>query len=114
MSRPRAELRPQATMLSAEGVSLRDDLTPPARPMMSQHWDKRLGCADFRRSLSVDRRSFLKAGMLGASGLTLPQLLRYEAQGGAGSRINNVIILWMRGGPSHIDMWDVKPDAPAE
>ncbi len=28
--------------------------------------------------------------------------------------VNSVIILWMRGGPSHIDMWDPKPDAPAE
>jgi hypothetical protein len=45
------------------------------------------------------------------------QLLRAEAAGStsaAGSRKPSVIILWMRGGPSHIDMWDPKPDAPAE
>jgi hypothetical protein len=45
--------------------------------------------------------------------LSLPQLLRGEAVAG-GRRATSVVILWMRGGPSHIDMWDMKPDAPAE
>src|SRR6266481_49256 len=72
------------------------------------------GCADFHRSLQVDRRSFLKAGILGTAGLSLAELLRAEVQAGAGTSIKSVIILWMRGGPSHIDMWDPKPDAPAE
>src|SRR5438105_5757652 len=72
------------------------------------------GCADFHRSLPVDRRSFLKAGILGTAGLSLAELLRAEAQAGAGTSITSVIILWMRGGPSHIDMWDPKPNAPAE
>jgi len=77
------------------------------------------GCPDFRRSLQLDRRSFLKAGVLGTSGLTLSQLLRTEAHAAAqgkptSTRLNSVIILWMRGGPSHIDMWDPKPDAPVE
>ena len=72
------------------------------------------GCADFHRSLQVDRRSFLKAGILGTAGLSLAELLRAEAQAGAGTSIKSVIILWMRGGPSHIDMWDPKPNAPAE
>jgi hypothetical protein len=40
-------------------------------------------------------------------------LLRAESQPAA-ARTNNVIVLWMRGGPSHIDMWDPKPDAPEE
>ena len=64
-----------------------------------------------------DRRRFLKAGVLGATGLALPDLLRLEAQAKANSGErgkNSVIILWMRGGPSHIDMWDPKPEAPAE
>jgi hypothetical protein len=55
--------------------------------------------------------------MLGATGLALPGLLRHEslaAEAGKTTRKNNVIILWMRGGPSHHDMWDPKPDAPAE
>src|SRR5579884_1572815 len=74
------------------------------------------GCADFRRSLRPDRRSFVKAGVLGAAGLSLGDLLRLEARADAApaSRQTSVIILWMRGGPSHLDMWDPKPDAPAE
>jgi uncharacterized protein DUF1501 len=75
----------------------------------------RLGCSEFRASLRPSRRSFLRAGILGAAGLALPELLRAEACG-ATSKVRNpsVIILWMRGGPSHIDMWDPKPDAPTE
>jgi len=76
------------------------------------------GCAEFRRQLAaIDRRSFVKAGMLGGTGLTLSELLRLEAGASPGSsskRQNSVIILWMRGGPSHIDLWDLKPNAPLE
>jgi hypothetical protein len=76
-----------------------------------------VGCEDLRTTLRPDRRSFLKAGILGATGLGLAELLHHEARA-AGSpssgRKPSVIILWMRGGPSHIDMWDPKPDAPAE
>lgn len=75
------------------------------------------GCSQFRQTLQRGRREFLRAGALGAGaawGLSLPQLLRAEAQGAANRRQTSVIILWMRGGPSHIDMWDMKPSAPAE
>jgi hypothetical protein len=78
------------------------------------HRNPRLGCDDFARSLAVDRRGFLRAGTLGAAGLSLADLLRREAAAGGGNGVNSVIILWMRGGPSHIDMWDPKPEAPAE
>jgi len=72
-------------------------------------------CPDFRRALQhPDRRSFVKAGVLGSMGLTLADLFRAEARGSTSTRATSVIILWMRGGPSHIDMWDMKPDAPAE
>jgi hypothetical protein len=83
---------------------------------MSHRGGAHVGCADFRRQLTADRRSFLKAGILGAAGLSLAELLRHEARAGqsADARKPSVIILWMRGGPSHIDMWDPKPDAPAE
>jgi uncharacterized protein (DUF1501 family) len=75
----------------------------------------RIGCDEFRDILRrPDRRSFVKAGLLGAAGLSLSDLLRAEDSGKANSRVNSVILLWMRGGPSHIDMWDPKPDAPAE
>jgi uncharacterized protein (DUF1501 family) len=82
---------------------------------MASTWDRRLGCDELRSTLRPDRRSFLKIGMLGTAGLSLADLLRRQAQAGAtDARDKSVIILWMRGGPSHIDMWDPKPDAPAE
>jgi hypothetical protein len=64
----------------------------------------------------INRRSFLQIGALGGAGLSLAELLRMNAQAatGGGVREKSVIILWMRGGPSHIDMWDPKPDAPVE
>src|SRR5439155_7540941 len=49
-------------------------------------------------------------------GLSLPQLLRLEAQAkkedGAKRKADAVIMLWLAGGPAAIDMWDLKPDAP--
>ncbi|MBA4068016.1 MAG: DUF1501 domain-containing protein [Isosphaera sp.] len=76
-------------------------------------------CPDFRHTLArPDRRSFVKAGVLGAAGLCLADLLKAESPvahaPGSPGKVNSVIILWMRGGPSHHDMWDPKPDAPAE
>jgi len=73
-------------------------------------------CPEFRRHMS--RRGFLRAGLLGTAGLTLPNLLRLEANaaetGKKIDRTKSVVILWMRGGPSQHDMWDPKPDATAE
>jgi hypothetical protein len=86
---------------------------------MSNRGDTRIGCREFRQTLQQSRRGFLKAGVLGTTGLCLADLLRLEARAAASGsptakRTPSVIILWMRGGPSHIDMWDPKPDAPAE
>jgi hypothetical protein len=85
---------------------------------MSSQGGTRIGCAEFKRTFQLNRRSFLKAGVVGTSGLSLADLLRSEASaaasGAAANRRPSVIILWMRGGPNHIDMWDPKPDAPAE
>jgi hypothetical protein len=69
-----------------------------------------------RQSVRISRRGFVKAGILGTTGLSLAQLLHSEARAEQRppTRRPSVIILWMRGGPSHIDMWDPKPDAPAE
>ena len=69
-----------------------------------------------REGLTVlSRRNMLKAGFAGIAGLSLPELLRVRAeaveQGRAMSR-KSVILLWMAGGPSHIDTWDPKPDRP--
>src|SRR5438270_999881 len=79
----------------------------------------RLDAAQYRDHLKqIDRRSMLRAGMLGAAGLALPSLLRREsraeAQGRPTKKASSVIILWMRGGPSQHETWDPKPDAPAE
>ena len=59
----------------------------------------------------TDRRGMLKAGLAGVAGLSLPSLLKAQAGGGAKTG-KSVILLWMAGGPSHIDTWDPKPDRP--
>jgi len=62
----------------------------------------------------LDRRDFFRLGALGLGGVTLADLLRQEAQGAAPERKKSVIYVVLGGGPSHIDMYDLKPDAPAE
>jgi hypothetical protein len=62
----------------------------------------------------LNRREFLRVGALGLGGLTLADLLRAEASGPAAPRPRSVIYIVLGGGPSHIDMYDLKPDAPAE
>ena len=64
----------------------------------------------------VSRRNFLRIGALGAS-VTLADLLRVQAaQTAAGkpTRAKSAIMIYLPGGPSHIDTYDPKPDAPAE
>ena len=61
------------------------------------------------------RRWFLQTGLAGLAGLSLPQLLRCRAQAGAtGAGRKAVILIWLSGGPSHLDTWDPKPSAPVE
>ena len=62
----------------------------------------------------VSRRSFLKIGALGLGGLTLPQLLRAESATGVKMGHKAVIMIFLPGGPSHQDMFDLKMDAPSE
>jgi hypothetical protein len=61
----------------------------------------------------VSRRNFLRVGTLGLAGLTLADLLRAEAHTKP-ARPKSVIYIVLGGGPSHIDSWDLKPDAPDE
>jgi hypothetical protein len=70
-------------------------------------------CRGFQ-SLLLSRRTLLKVGGMGLLGLTLPNLLRAEAimKGKRQARTRSVIFLFQWGGPSHIDMFDRKPDAP--
>ena len=64
------------------------------------------------------RRDFLKAGALGLFGLSLTDLFRLKAHAAAPLRVKeaatSVILVWLGGGPSHLDMWDLKPEAPEE
>ncbi|MBM3844889.1 MAG: DUF1501 domain-containing protein [Verrucomicrobia bacterium] len=61
----------------------------------------------------VSRRHLIKAGMTGLMGLSLPKLLQAENHPAAPkARVKSIIFLFQWGGPSHIDMFDRKPDAP--
>jgi hypothetical protein len=65
----------------------------------------------FRR---LTRRNVLQLGGLGAAGLSLPGLLQAESQRQATTPIaaDSCIMIFLNGGPSHLDMWDMKPHAP--
>ena len=71
-------------------------------------WGKRQRFCD-----GISRRNFLKIGAFGA-GLTLAEMLRLRALAGAGSSNKAAIMIYLPGGPSHMDMYDLKPDAPKE
>src|SRR5262245_62161629 len=68
----------------------------------------------------VARRDFLKAGALTFGGLTLANMLRHQAAAGESEgksskgKDMSVILIWHPGGPSHLDMWDMKPDAASD
>ncbi|GIT31049.1 MAG: hypothetical protein Ct9H300mP1_30950 [Planctomycetaceae bacterium] len=66
----------------------------------------------------MSRRTFLEAGSLALGGLTLPDLLaRRAAPGenpGPGEADTSVILIWLQGGPSHMETYDMKPEAPGE
>ena len=57
----------------------------------------------------MGRRTFLQLGAAGLTSLTLPRLAEAKS-----SKDTRVIVLWLEGGPSHMDLWDMKPQAPAE
>jgi hypothetical protein len=65
----------------------------------------------------IGRRDFVKAGLIGGFGLSLPQLLALQARGGQHgrpARARNVLVILEQGGLSHIDTFDPKPLLPAE
>jgi hypothetical protein len=64
----------------------------------------------------LSRRSFLRLGVSSFAGLGLAEVLRSRALSApsASSRNTSVILIWLDGGPSHMDLYDLKPDAPAE
>ena len=62
----------------------------------------------------ISRRNFLTIGGMALGGIALPQVLKAEAESGTGQSHKAIINIYLPGGPSHIDMWDPKPAAPAE
>ena len=76
-------------------------------------WGSKQGFCD-----GLSRRNFLKIGAFGA-GLTLADVLRLRAEaavpaGRTPPRPKSAIMIYLPGGPSHMDMYDLKPDAPSE
>jgi uncharacterized protein (DUF1501 family) len=69
-----------------------------------------------RDCTGLSRRQFLQVGGLSGLGLTLPGFLRLRQAAAAtpGRAPANCILLWMQGGPSHVDTFDPKPEAPVE
>lgn len=65
----------------------------------------------------VSRREFLRVGGLAVGGLSLPQLLAHSRDSRpalATTKAKSCLLIFMDGGPSHLEMWDLKPDAPIE
>ena len=67
-----------------------------------------------RLNLGLGRRELLQIGSLSALGINLFDTVRQSAVAAQTRRDANCILLWLGGGPSHIDMYDMKPLAPAE
>jgi hypothetical protein len=65
----------------------------------------------------ISRRQLLQVGAVSALGLTLPRLLQARARPearGLAPKADSCILVFLNGGPSHLDMWDMKPEAPKE
>jgi Protein of unknown function (DUF1501) len=67
-----------------------------------------------QRCDGVNRREFLRVGSLSMLGLGLADAFRLRAQNNFARRLPNCILVWLDGGPSHLDTFDLKPNAPAE
>ncbi len=59
----------------------------------------------------LSRREMLQIGGAGVLGLSLPRLLRADSRA---ARADRLLVIFLNGGPSHLDMWDLKPAAPVE
>jgi hypothetical protein len=66
----------------------------------------------YRLCDQLSRRAFLQIGGLALGGLSLPQILRAEAESGITRSHKAVIMIFLSGGPPHQDMFDLKMDAP--
>src|SRR5215831_18053245 len=75
-----------------------------------------LGRQCSRTCQGLTRRAFLQAGASSVLGLSLADLLRLRAErrGTPTGSARSVMLLWLWGGPAHLDTWDPKPGAPLE
>jgi hypothetical protein len=66
--------------------------------------------------LRLSRREVLQVGAAGVLGMTLPRLLQAAATPGVhpSPAADACVLVFLNGGPSHLDMWDMKPEAPVE
>ncbi|HXX94870.1 MAG TPA: DUF1501 domain-containing protein [Planctomycetota bacterium] len=73
--------------------------------------------APYRKCDGISRRNFIELGMAGMASVGLPTLLQAReawARAGRTPKDTRVILLWLDGGPPHTDLYDMKPDAPAD
>ncbi len=74
-----------------------------------------LGRLRSRTCQGLTRRAVLQIGACSVFGLSLADLLRCRAEsGGATGAVKSVLLFWLWGGPSHLDTWDPKPNAPLD
>lgn len=76
--------------------------------MLTIHGDRSRLCD------GLSRRQFLRVGALAIGGLTMADVLRGRARARQASRPKSIIMVYLNGGPSHLDLYDLKPDAPVE
>lgn len=65
----------------------------------------------------LSRRNFVQLGLAGMGAVGLPQILRAKEESqslGTPTKDTSIILIWLDGGPGHMDMYDMKPQAPAE
>jgi hypothetical protein len=63
---------------------------------------------------TLSRRAFLRSGLLCLGGLGLADLLRLQGRAAGSANGKSIVMLWLWGGPSHMETFDLKPDAPGE
>lgn len=105
---------PLCTLETALARSCRLEAARPRRDVWRR---RRVDTIRFSQSgAGLSRRRLLHVGSLGLGAFALPDLLRLRALAGepGGARDAAVIQVFLGGGPSHIDTFDLKPDAPAE
>ncbi|QDU07129.1 DUF1501 domain-containing protein [Gimesia aquarii] len=76
-----------------------------------------MSCSANSLQITQSRRSFLQAGFLTLGGLGLGDLLRLRTAAASPAKTapdTSIILIWLQGGPSHMETYDLKPDAPVE